>query len=91
MTSMIVLEQLPAAPSRRRELAHRCGAGIDVTLYWDVEAQITAIEVVDLAAGENFELEVPRARALDAFNHPFAYFAWRHAGEPADAFGKLVR
>ena len=86
---MIVLEQLPAAPSRRRELAHRFGAGLDVTLYWDVEAQITAIEVVDLAAGENFELEVPRARALDAFHHPFAYFAWRHGGEPANAFSEL--
>ncbi|MFL5963937.1 MAG: hypothetical protein ACJ757_13705 [Gaiellaceae bacterium] len=72
---MAVLEELTVVSTRRRELAHRCAAGIDVTLYWDAAAELVTVDVVDLRAGECFELLVPRARALDAFNHPFAYAA----------------
>jgi hypothetical protein len=75
VTSVILLDQLSAATSDRRELAHRFGAGLDVTLYWDAAGQVVTVEVVDLAAGENFQLAVPRSRALDAFHHPFAYVA----------------
>jgi hypothetical protein len=75
VTSVILLDQVSAATSDRRELAHRFGAGLDVTLYWDAAGQVVTVEVVDLAAGENFQLAVPRSRALDAFHHPFAYVA----------------
>jgi hypothetical protein len=67
----------------QRELAHRCGAGLDVTLYWNGGAEIVTVEVVDLATGENFELTVPRSRALDAFHHPFAYLDSCAGAEPS--------
>jgi hypothetical protein len=70
----MVVDQLTSV-SGRRELAHRFGAGIDVTLYWDAVRGIVTVDVFDLAAGETFEVAVPRSCALDAFHHPFAYAA----------------
>ena len=82
--NVTVVDQL-LCESARRELAHRFGAGIDVTLYWDAVEEVVTVEVVDLAAGENFELAVPRSRALDAFHHPFAYAASYESGVPHGA------
>jgi hypothetical protein len=56
-----------------RELAHRQGDGIDVTLRWRPEDDAVVLAVEDWRNGESFELEVERDRALDAFTHPFAY------------------
>ncbi len=81
---MTVVAQFLSEPTRR-ELAHRFGAGIDVTLYWDAVQEVVTVEVVDLAAGENFELAVPRSRALDAFHHPFAYAASYESDPPREA------
>jgi hypothetical protein len=78
-----VLDQLSVVTSPQRELAHRCGAGLDVTLYWNGGAAIVTVEVLDLATGENFELTVPRSRALDAFHHPFAYVDSCAGGAPS--------
>jgi hypothetical protein len=85
VTSVRVLDQLGVVTSRRRELAHRFGAGLDVTLYWNAGAELVTVEVLDLAAGENFELAVPRSQALDAFHHPFAYVASCAGGKPPSA------
>jgi hypothetical protein len=56
-----------------RELDHRTGDGLDVTLLWDPESNAVSIAVVDVRSGAAFELTVPGADALDAFKHPYAY------------------
>jgi len=56
-----------------RELAHRQGDGIDVTLRWRPEDDAVVLAVEDWRNGESFELEIERDLALDAFRHPFAY------------------
>jgi hypothetical protein len=56
-----------------RELDHRTGDGIDVTLLWYPEADRVSVAVVDVRSGEAFELTVAPADALEAFRHPYAY------------------
>ena len=56
-----------------RELAHRRGDGIEVSLHWRPDDDAVVLVVEDWRSGESFELEVERERALDAFRHPFAY------------------
>jgi hypothetical protein len=58
--------------SSRRELAHRSSNGIDVRLFWS-PADNSVTVAVDDALGAAFELDVAPERALDAFNHPYAY------------------
>jgi hypothetical protein len=57
------------------ELDRREADGITVSLLWRKEANITSIAVTDDRTGEDFELVVTPDRALDAFQHPFAYAA----------------
>jgi hypothetical protein len=59
-----------------RELHHRVADGIHVSLLWYPETNRVTVDVFDEALGESFEFEVPSARALDAFHHPFAYAAF---------------
>ena len=61
--------------SLRVDLAHRKGDGIDVTLWWSPEDNSVAVEVLHFASESTFEVAVDRARALEAFYHPFAYAA----------------
>jgi len=56
-----------------RELDHRSGDGIDVTLLWYPDTSRVSVAVVDVRSGEAFELTVPPADALEAFRHPYAY------------------
>jgi len=56
-----------------RELDHRTSDGIDVTLLWNARTNRVSIAVVDIRTGETFELAVPGADAVYAFNHPHAY------------------
>jgi len=64
-----------SAATERRELAHRTGNGIEVTLLWTKSTDTVAIAVVDDHSGEELEFEVDGSRALDAFNHPHAHAA----------------
>lgn len=57
----------------RRELAHRFEDGLDVTLFWHPRTNTITVLVVDERTGESFEFGADPARALDAFEHPFAY------------------
>jgi hypothetical protein len=59
----------------RRELAGRSGDGLEVTLLWDPRDDSLAVVVRDTREGVRFEIPVEGARALDAFEHPFAYLA----------------
>lgn len=55
------------------ELAHRRNHDFDVALYWDTRRGELFVVVEDIAAGDRFSIEAPETRALDVFNHPFAY------------------
>ena len=57
------------------ELARRTGDGLDVALLWRRSDGKLTVSVADRKTGDFFELLVPGDRALDAFNHPFAYRA----------------
>ena len=55
------------------ELAHRNANGLDVSLLWSRRSDRLIVAVLDEQNGETFTVEVPRDRALDVFQHPFAY------------------
>jgi hypothetical protein len=57
-----------------RELDHRSGNGIDVSLQWNSLTNRVAVAVEDQRTGEFFELNVVHPEdALIAFHHPYAY------------------
>lgn len=60
----------------RRELAHRSSNGIDVFLLWCPTDDSLAVTVIDDNA-DSFELVVASDEALDVFEHPYAYAAFR--------------
>jgi hypothetical protein len=64
---------MSSTTSIRRELAHRRGNGIDVSLFWHQVGNVLSLEVYDEKTDEFFVIGVPKDRALDAFHHPFAY------------------
>jgi hypothetical protein len=66
------IEILPAS----RELAYRSTNGIDVFLIWYPADDSLAIVVTDENA-DSFELVVTAQEALDVFEHPYAYAAFR--------------
>ena len=57
------------------ELHHRSADGIEVSLLWSRETNALTVEVEDSRSGEIFELPAPADKALDVFEHPFAYAA----------------
>jgi hypothetical protein len=56
-----------------RELGHRSGDGLDITLFWNSDTNDVFVVVEDQRDGRAFKLDVDAADALDAFRHPFAY------------------
>ncbi len=64
-----------SAATERRELAHRTGNGIEVTLLWTKSTNRVTIAVADTHSSEELEFEVDGSHALDAFHHPYAYAA----------------
>ena len=70
-------DHAPAGPARV-VLAERKNAGIHVTLLWAEDTNSVAVLVHDDSTDDQFELSVePGANALDIFEHPYAYAAWR--------------
>ena len=66
------------ASAARVVLAERKNAGIHVTLLWAEDTNSVAVLVHDDSTDDQFELSVePGANALDTFEHPYAYAAWR--------------
>lgn len=57
----------------RRELAHRAGSGLDVTLYWHPTTNVLTVCVVDVEHQDFFEIEAAPKYALAVFHHPFLY------------------
>jgi hypothetical protein len=66
-----------------RELDARAGDGIDVRLLWYPATNTVTVSVLDATRDRSFELAVEPAEAVDAFNHPFAYAAFRGVGYSA--------
>jgi hypothetical protein len=59
-----------------RELDHRSNHGIDVWLLWRERDNRVIVSVADEKTGERFTIDVPEGeRALEVFNHPYAYAA----------------
>ena len=56
----------------RRELAHRAADGLDVHLLWNPSTDSVVVDVRDLE-GSLLRIAAAPERALDVFNHPFAY------------------
>ena len=61
------------AEPKRRELARRSGAGVDVTLYWHPTLDELLVCVYDKRHGAHFEIRPARNLALDVYYHPYAY------------------
>jgi len=59
----------------RRELAHRSGDGLDVTLVWvrGDDGDTVVVCVSDGREGAYFEIPAEPYLALDVYYHPFAY------------------
>ena len=60
-----------------RELAQRQSGSDEVLLLWHPDSERVELAVRDVETGAGFQLEVPPARAVDAFYHAYAYAAWR--------------
>jgi hypothetical protein len=61
----------------RRELASRTSNDLEVTLWWDPRINAASVSVWDWKRDTHFEVAVHGDRALDVFNHPFAYASRR--------------
>jgi hypothetical protein len=55
------------------ELTHRRNEDVEVSLYWDRRHDRLFVLVDDIRAGDRFTIPAARERALEIFNHPFAY------------------
>ena len=63
------------ARKHSRELATRKSQGLAVVLRWYPRDGAVTVSVDAAKTGDRFEIAVDRARALDAFYHPYAYAA----------------
>ena len=57
------------------ELHHRSADGIEVSLLWSRLTNALTVAVEDSRSGQSFVLPAPAEKALDVFEHPFAYAA----------------
>jgi hypothetical protein len=65
------------AASPYRELAYRASDGIEVVLSWHQGRDELIVSVSDARTDAYFELAAGPDEALDVFNHPYAYAAFR--------------
>jgi len=70
-------DRAPAGRAARRVLAERKNGGIQVTLLWAENTNAVSVLVRDDGTDDQFELSVEPVDALDTFEHPYAYAAWR--------------
>jgi hypothetical protein len=64
---------LIASQTSTRELDHRNGDGIDVTLLWEPHTDRVSVAVIDERTGEVLMFGVDGDDARAAFRHPYAY------------------
>jgi hypothetical protein len=71
----------PRSSQGTRELDSRTSDGIHVRLLWHEGDGRVSVAVDDTKTGEAFELTVRDGqRAVDVFQHPFAYASARRSG-----------
>ena len=68
--------------SRFRELTGRTHDGVEVVLFWHELTGELIVCVSDERSGSYFELAAEPENALDVYDHPYAYAAFR--GVPYD-------
>ena len=56
-----------------RELAQRESDGLLIRLWWVATNDTITVTVYDEKTGEGFTLYPEPDKAMDAYNHPFAY------------------
>ena len=61
----------------QKELAYRENDGVAVALLWHPRTNALSVSVVDRRTEDAFELAVAAKDALDVFEHPYAYAAFR--------------
>ena len=61
----------------KKELAYRDNHGVAVSLDWHSGTNRLSVSVVDRRVGESFELDVEAHEALEVYEHPYAYAAFR--------------
>ena len=77
------------ATAALRELDHRDSDGIDVRMLWRPQDDRVLVAVSDAKTGESFTIEVgDDQRALDVFQHPFAYAGNRRVND--ESTGELA-
>jgi hypothetical protein len=59
------------------ELAQRENDGVLVRLLWHRQSDRLTVSVFDRRTDDGFELDAEPSNAVDVFNHPYAYAAWR--------------
>jgi len=57
------------------ELHHRSADGIEVSLLWSRVTNALTVAVEDSRSGISFEVPAPADKALEVFEHPYAYAA----------------
>ena len=68
---------IPKDEQALEELDSRESDGIEVSLLWSKADGSLVVAVFDARTAEQFELAVEPEQAHDAFEHPFAYAAFR--------------
>jgi hypothetical protein len=76
----------PTTTDSLRELDHRSGDGIDVSLLWNPVTNCVSIQVVDTRSGEVLAFPVAADDAVNAFHHPYAF---GHAGRDSSKIAIL--
>jgi hypothetical protein len=71
------IQEAEMASKRTHELDYRSNDGLEVALLWQPETNSITVKVFDAKTGDDFDLEVDPAEAIDAFHHPYAYAASR--------------
>ena len=66
----------------QKELAYRESDGVSVWLLWHTSTNRLTVPVHDRRNTDGFDLDVEPADALEVFNHPFAYAAFRGVTAP---------
>lgn len=55
------------------ELAFRSSCDIDISLFWSRAHNTCSVQDVDWRTDEDFTIDVAPERALEVFEHPYAY------------------
>jgi hypothetical protein len=78
--SRVVVGPDPTTTKKVIELATRSGDGLEVALNWSRRSGRVWVDVLHVATGESMTVDADPARALDVYDHPFAYCLAAHRG-----------